>query len=127
MNYSEEERKAHQKFSRKLYDAKPEQKERRKLYQRQYRKLYPERVKATAKKCYEENRTARTSQARAYQRQPCKDPVLGDTVSYNCLVLRIRYHKDLYGDIKAKDYLIHIPKIKGLSLLSDEQKEKLDI
>lgn len=127
MNYSEEEKKAHIKFSRKLYNARPEQKEKRKIYQRKYRKLYPDRVKATAKRHYEENKSIRVAKAREYQRQPCRDPLLGDTISYNCLVLRIHHHKDLYGDIRAKDCLIPIPKIKGIDLLSEEQKEKLEI
>lgn len=127
MNYSEEEKKSHKKFSRKLYNQKPEQKRKRRDYQREYRKNYPDRVKATAKKCYESNRTQRLAKAREFQKLPCKDPVLGDTVTYNCLTLRIRLHPDLYGNVKAKDFMIHIPKIKGLNLLSEEQKEVLEV
>lgn len=127
MNYSEEERKAHLKFNSKLYSQKPEQKKRHREYQREYREKYPEKVKETTKKCYYKYRNERLNKAREFQKLPCKDPILGDTVTYNCLTLRIRFHPDLYGDVKAKDYLIRIPKIKGLNLLSDEQKKELNV
>lgn len=127
MNYSEEEKKSHAKFSRKLYNQKPEQKRKRREYQREYREKYPDRVKETNKKCYYKYKHDRLTKARQFQKLPCKDPYLGDTVTYNALVLRIRNHPDIYGDIKAKEYLIHIPKIKGLDLLSDEQKKELNI
>lgn len=125
MNYSEEEKKSHQKFSRKLYNQKPEQKKIRREYQRRYRKEYPDRVKETNKKCYYKYKALRLANAREFQKLPCKDPVLQDTITYNCLTLRIRNHPEIYGDIKAKDYIIHIPTIKGLNLLSEEQKEEL--
>lgn len=127
MNYSEEEKKSHVKFSRKLYNQKPEQKKRHREYQREYVKKYPEKVKETNRKAYYKFRNDRLASARQYQKLPCKDPILQDTVTYNCLTLRIRLHPDIYGDIKAKDYMIHIPKIKGLELLNDEQKEQLEV
>lgn len=126
MNYSEQEIISHRKFSQKIYNRTPEQKEKRRLYQARYRKEHPDRVKKTNKKCYYDRRSQRLMEARQYQKLPCKDPILCDTVTYNCLLLRIRNHKEIYGDIKAKDYLIHIPKIKGLDLLSEEQKKMLE-
>lgn len=124
---TELERESHRKFSRKLYNQKPEQKRKRREYQREYAKNNPSQIKETQKKFYKNHRSERLVSARNYLSKSCQDPVLGDVVSYNCLVQRIRNHKDLYGDIRPCDYLIHVPTIKGLDLLTQEQKKQLDI
>lgn len=127
MNYSLEEKKSHEKFSRKLYNQKPECKKKRRENQKRYREKYPERVKEINKKCYYKFRSERLANAKTFQKKPCLDPILKDTVTYNCLTLRIRNHPEIYEGIKVKDCLIHIPTIKGLNLLSDEQKKELNI
>jgi hypothetical protein len=125
MNYSELEKIEHKKFTQKLYARKPEQKKKRREYQTQYRKDHPDRVKETTKKCYYKYRNERLSKARQFQKLPCKDPYLQDVVTYNCMTLRIRNHPEIYGNVTAKEYMIHIPTIKGLDLLSEEQKKEV--
>ena len=83
-------------------------------------------MKESNKKAYQKFKAVRIANAREFQKRSCRDPILGDTVTYNCLVLRIRNHPDIYGDKKAVDYMIHVPKIKGLDLLNENQREALE-
>ena len=52
MNYNEQEKIAHQKYNRKVFSQKPEQKKKNRDYQRKYRELHPDIVKETNKRCY---------------------------------------------------------------------------
>lgn len=121
MNYTEEERKAHKKFSIKIYRQKPEVKKKMREYSKRYRENYPDRKKDTDKRYYETHKSQRIASINYYNKRPCRDPVLNDVVSYNSLVSRRRYHPDLYaGTPSPKECLIHIPKIKGIEKYEEE-------
>lgn len=126
MDYSLEEKKAHKKFSLKLYYQRPDVKKKHREQFREYCKKHPDKVKESNKKAYHKFKALRIASAREFQKRSCRDPILGDIVTYNCLVLRIRNHPDIYGDKKAVDYMIHVPTIKGLDLLNENQREALE-
>lgn len=123
MNYTEEERKSHKKFSQKLYRRRPDVKEKNKIYQRKYRDEHRENVQEINKRFYENHRSERIQYTKFYNRRSCKDPVLGDVITYNTLVSRKRYHPDLYEGVILKECLIEVPRIKGLDLLEKPLEE----
>lgn len=118
--------KEYQKFIHKAWMKRPDVREKTNAYQRQYREKHREKVRETDKRFYENHKDYRIRLVKINNARPCKDPVLGDTVKYNTLVARMRYHPEFYEGIKPKDCLIHIPKIKGIELLNEEQKELLN-
>lgn len=123
MNYTEEERKSHKKFSQKLYRRRPDVKEKNKIYHRKYRDEHRENVQEINRRFYENHRSERIQYTKFYNRRSCRDPVLGDVVTYNTLVSRKRYHPDLYEGVVLKDCLIEVPRIKGLDLLEKPLEE----
>lgn len=127
MNYSEAEKKLHNKYSVKIYNQRPDVKERNRKRALQWRHENIEKAREADSRFYKNHKSERISASALNNSRPCKDPILGDTVRYNTLVVRIRNHPELYGDISPKDYLIHIPKIKGLDLLTEQQKKDLNV
>ena len=125
MNYTEEERKQHIKFNRKVWLSRPDVKEKRKLYAREYNNKHREEKRACERRFYERNKTQRIASINQYNRRPCRDPVLQDIVAYNTLINRRRNHPDIYaGTPSPRECLIHIPKIKGIEKYEAEMKEK---
>lgn len=118
--------KEYKKFIHKAWMKRPDVKEKINAYAQKYRDENREQVRATNKRFYEGHKEQRIQLVKANNVRPCKDPVLGDTVKYNTLIARMRHHPEFYEGIKPKDCLVHIPKIKGLDLLSEEQKEQLN-
>lgn len=127
MDYLEKEKRAHQKYSMKVYNSRPENKKKNNERQKKFRKEHPEKAREIDRRHYYAHRSERITTMTLENNKPCRDPVLNDTVRYNTLIARMRYHPELYEGIRPRDCIIHIPKIKGLDLLSDEQKQDLDL
>lgn len=119
--------KDYKKFLAKARNRRPDVKEKLRKQAEVYREKHPDRVRATNQRFYEKHRAERINTAKEYNKRSCRDPILNDVVTYTTLMHRIRYHPDLYGDITPGKCLIHVPTIKGLDLLTEEQKEKLDV
>jgi hypothetical protein len=126
MNYTEEQKKSHLRYSQKVYNQKPENKKRNNERMKKFRRENPERAREIDRNFYYEHRSERIAATTRGNNKPCRDPVLNDTVRYNTLIARIRYHPELYEGVVPKDCIIHTPKIKGLELLSDEQRKQLE-
>ena len=119
--------KNYRKFLAKARNRRPDVKEKLRKQAEIYREKHPDRVKEINRRFYEKHRAERINTAKEYNKRSCRDPILNDVVTYTTLMHRMRYHPDLYEGIKASQCLIHVPTIKGLNLLSEEQKEKLDV
>lgn len=118
--------KEYKKFLTKARNRRPDVKEKLRKQAADYREKHPDRIKATNQRFYERHKAERINTSKEYNRRSCRDPILHDVVTYTTLMHRIKYHRDLYGNVTPGQFLIHVPKIKGLDLLSTEQKEKLE-
>lgn len=126
MNYSDLEKKSHRKYSKIVYNSRPEVKEKNRARSRKWRAENLEKAREVDKRFYENHKSQRIDAVKLNNKKPCKDPILGDTVAYNTLIARRRYHPELYEGVVPKDCIIHIPKIKGLNLLSEEQRAAIE-
>lgn len=125
MNYTEEERKAHRKFSVKIYQQRPDIREKQRQYSRAYNDKHRDKKRERDREYYERNRSQRISSISYYNKRSCRDPVLNDVVSYNTLIARRRYHPDLYKDKPSpKECLVRVPKIKGIEKYEAELKAR---
>lgn len=118
--------KSYKKYSAKVYSRRPDVRKKNRAYQRKYYEEHLEQYREYQKKSYAKHRFDKIKIIKQYNDRSCRDPVLGDTVKYNTLVRRKMQHPDLYGDLRVADCLIHVPKIKGADLLSEEQRQQLE-
>lgn len=126
MNYTEEQKRSHIRYSQKVYNQKPDVKKKHNEMQKKFRREHPERAREIDSRHYYSNRSQRIAASTQENNKSCRDPVLNDVVRYNTLIARMRYHPELYEGVVPKDCIIRVPKIKGLDLLSDEQRKQLE-
>ena len=118
--------KSYKAYSQKVYNRRPDVRKKKNEYLKKYREEHLEQFRGYQKKHYLANRFKQIKAIQQYNARSCKDPVMGDVIKYNTLVRRKMTHPDLYGDIRPADYLIKVPKIGGMNLLSEEQKQQLE-
>ena len=119
--------KQYRNFILKAWRKRPDVKEKLLAYQRKYAAEHREQIRENDKKFYANHKAERIEAVKRNNVRMCKEPVVGDNVKYNTLIARIKRHKEFYVGVVPKDCIIHIPKIKGIELLSEEQKEQNNI